>query len=84
VALLPRLLDKVGPPSGSHRLGGALRNSATTLAGGVRDTARLVRPLQPLAWAGSIGYFGFDVLALAAAFSAFGGTPELVRRAAGK
>jgi uncharacterized membrane protein YbhN (UPF0104 family) len=77
VALLPRILDRVQPRPDAGRLQRAARGSATTLAAGVRDTRGLLRPPRPLALIGSIGYFGFDVLALAAAFAAFGSPPQI-------
>jgi uncharacterized membrane protein YbhN (UPF0104 family) len=76
VAFLPRLLDRVEPHAGGGRIQRGVRGSAMTLAAGVRDTGALLRPLRPRALAGSIGYMGFDLAALAAAFAAFGSAPQ--------
>lgn len=83
VAVLPRILRHVGPeqagaeePRGRRaRAGGFLRRAATTVADGVHDAAGLVREHQPYALLGAIGYMALDVVALAAAFAAFGSTP---------
>jgi uncharacterized membrane protein YbhN (UPF0104 family) len=77
VALLPRFLDHVRPRDDARRIQQALRGSATTLAAGVRDTGSLLRQVHVRAIAGSIGYMGFDIAALAAAFAAFGSPPQL-------
>jgi uncharacterized membrane protein YbhN (UPF0104 family) len=76
VAQLPRALDHIQPRPSAGRLERAVRRSATTLAAGVRDTGGLLRPVRPMALAGSIGYMAFDVAALAAAFNAFGSAPQ--------
>jgi uncharacterized membrane protein YbhN (UPF0104 family) len=83
VAVLPRILDHVGPgpgEAGEHRSRGAragrfVRRAAVTVADGVDDAAGLLRARQPYALLGSIGYMALDVVALAAAFTAFGSTP---------
>jgi uncharacterized protein (TIRG00374 family) len=83
VAVLPRILDHVGPEAATtgepenrraqaHRL---TRRAAVTVADGVHDTAGLLRARQPYALLGAIGYMALDVAALAAAFAAFGTTP---------
>jgi uncharacterized protein (TIRG00374 family) len=83
VAILPRILERVGPGSGevpeheSHRARTAhfIRRVAVSVADGVHDAAGLLRARQPYALLGSIGYMALDVVALAAAFAAFGSTP---------
>jgi uncharacterized membrane protein YbhN (UPF0104 family) len=75
VALLPWLLRGVRPSGDGGRVRRAVRASALALANGVRDTGSLLRSRAPLAIGGSIGYMGFDVAALAAAFAAFGAVP---------
>lgn len=85
VIFLPRLLRRVDP----DREDGALREDAlrTRIArlarraagvgtGGLEDAGMLLRRRQPLAIGGAIGYMGFDVLALAASFEAFGVAPS--------
>jgi uncharacterized membrane protein YbhN (UPF0104 family) len=83
VAFLPRGLRRVGPdrdgplredslPTKLRRLA---RRAAGTVAGGVEDAGMLLRERQPHAILGSIGYMGFDVIALAASFKAFGAAP---------
>jgi uncharacterized protein (TIRG00374 family) len=52
-----------------------VRRAAVSVADGVHDAAELLRARQPYALLGSIGYMAFDVVALAAAFEAFGTTP---------
>jgi uncharacterized membrane protein YbhN (UPF0104 family) len=83
VAVLPRILSSVGPgPRDADeeqgrrgRTGRFLRRAATTVADGVHDAAGLLRARQPYALLGAIGYMALDVVALAAAFAAFGSTP---------
>ncbi len=84
VAVLPRILARVGPerpparePEGrGARARRFARQAAATLVGGVEDTALLLRSRQPYAIFGAVGYMALDVAALAAAFEAFGGTPS--------
>jgi uncharacterized membrane protein YbhN (UPF0104 family) len=76
-AALPSLLGGVTPTGGEGRLGRAVRRGAVGLANGIRDTGMMLREGRPSAIGGSIGYMGFDVAALAAAFGAFGGLPAL-------
>jgi uncharacterized protein (TIRG00374 family) len=84
VAVLPRLLARVGPdhegalrhdswPTRARRVA---RRVAGAVAGGVEDAAQLLRTREPYVILGAIGYMAFDVAALAAAFKAFGGTPN--------
>jgi uncharacterized protein (TIRG00374 family) len=82
VALLPRILDRVAPDpaaiaheSRRTRIRRLIRAAAATIAGGVHDAAGLLRARQPYALLGSVGYMALDVVALAAAFAAFGSTP---------
>jgi uncharacterized membrane protein YbhN (UPF0104 family) len=83
VAVLPRILRGVGPElegasenRGRRARGGRfVRRAAFTVAGGVHDAAGLLRAHQPYALLGAIGYMALDVVALAAAFAAFGSTP---------
>jgi uncharacterized membrane protein YbhN (UPF0104 family) len=83
VAVLPRILVRVGPGKGDlaqdasrrDRLGQVARRSAVALADGVQDAGGLLRQRQPYAVFGAIGYMALDVVALAAAFAAFGTTP---------
>jgi uncharacterized protein (TIRG00374 family) len=77
VIVLPRVLDRVDPDGGRGRVSRFLRGAAKSLAAGVRDAGALLREGNPLAIGGSIGYMGFDVAALAAAFAAFGPVPPL-------
>ncbi len=71
VALLPRLLARIDPGKGGRA--GRLRSVAVTLSKGIRDTGQLLRTGQWQAILGAIGYLGFDIAALIAAFAAFGG-----------
>ena len=84
VAALPRILGRVAPPDDDGgreqdrlpaRMGRFARRVAVTLADGVQDSASLLRERHPYVVFGAIGYMGFDLAALAAAFSAFGSTP---------
>jgi uncharacterized membrane protein YbhN (UPF0104 family) len=59
-----------GAPAG--RLGRAVANARTYLRDGVRASVELLRSGDRLVIAGAIGYFAFDVAALAAAFHAVG------------
>lgn len=86
VILLPRLLRRVGPDGcGGElraearrvRLARLARRAAGAVAGGLEDAGMLLRRRQPLAIGGAVGYMGFDVLALAASFEAFGVGPSL-------
>ena len=63
-----------GPVSStpSGRLGKALASTRTDLRDGVRASVELLRSGDRLVIAGAIGYFAFDVAALAAAFHAVG------------
>ena len=77
VAALPRLIGwmRFGEEGEGRSLKRLLRGAMETLANGVGDTKSLVRTRRPGALGGSIGYMGFDVAALAAAFAAFGSVP---------
>lgn len=73
VALLPRLLARIDPDRAGGGVAGGLRSAAVTLDLGIGDTGRLLRAGRWQAIAGAIGYLGFDIAALIAAFAAFGG-----------
>jgi uncharacterized protein (TIRG00374 family) len=83
VAVLPRILHQVGPEPGEAtedesrraRAGRFVRRAAGSVADGVHDAASLLKARQPYALLGSVGYMALDVVALAAAFAAFGSTP---------
>jgi uncharacterized membrane protein YbhN (UPF0104 family) len=71
VALLPRLIRADGErPAG--RVRGLLWSARTHLSEGVDASAALLRSGDPLVIWGSIGYFAFDVAAIAAAFHSVG------------
>jgi uncharacterized membrane protein YbhN (UPF0104 family) len=82
VAVLPRILREIGPEPGEAaedegrraRTGRFVRRAAVTIADGVHDAAGLLKARQPYALFGAIGYMALDVVALAAAFAAFGTT----------
>ncbi|MBK5220357.1 MAG: flippase-like domain-containing protein [Thermoleophilia bacterium] len=84
VAVLPRILARVGPDrDGSGEPGSRTvrarrfaRQAAVTVVGGVEDAALLLRARQPYVVFGAVGYMALDVAALAAAFAAFGGAPS--------
>ena len=71
VFALPRSQDAVKGTS-SGRLSAALANAREYLRDGVGASAELLRSGDRLVIAGAIGYFAFDVAALAAAFQAVG------------
>ncbi len=73
IALLPRLLARVKPAKTAGGVGGRLRSAAVTLDNGIRDTGQLLLSGQWQAILGAIGYLGFDIAALIAAFAAVGG-----------
>ena len=73
IALLPRLLARIDPTKTGSGVGGRLRSAAVTLDKGIRDTGQLLRSGQWQAIVGAIGYLGFDIAALIAAFAAVGG-----------
>jgi uncharacterized protein (TIRG00374 family) len=83
VALLPRILERVEEPDQGAatperwrpRLRKLARQAAVTVSDGVHDAEGLLRQRQPYAVLGAVGYMALDVAALAAAFTAFGGTP---------
>jgi len=71
VALLPRIIRGDGErPDG--RIRGILWSARTHLSDGVDASIALLRGGDPLVIWGSIGYFAFDVAAIAAAFHAVG------------
>jgi uncharacterized membrane protein YbhN (UPF0104 family) len=73
VALLPRLLARIGSGRTGGGVASRLRATATTLENGIRDTGQLPRSGRWQAILGAIGYLAFDIGALIAAFAAFGG-----------
>jgi uncharacterized membrane protein YbhN (UPF0104 family) len=73
IALLPLLLARINPTKTGGGVGGRLRSAAVTLDKGIRDTGQLLRSGQWQAIVGAIGYLGFDIAALIAAFAAVGG-----------
>jgi uncharacterized membrane protein YbhN (UPF0104 family) len=83
VLKLPALLGRrrarhpVGPADATLRVRvrSALVAAGGAISAGVRDAVALMRSRDPLVVGGAIGYMGFDVLALWAAFQAFGGGP---------
>jgi glycosyltransferase 2 family protein len=86
VASLPRIVDlrrrtrgpdaRTGEPRPGGRIRSGLRAIRNALSDGVEDSLdTLLRSRDPLILGGALGYMAFDVLALAAAFVAFGGAP---------
>ncbi len=73
IATLPWLLARIDPDKDSGAVVSRLRTVAAILGNGIRDTGTLLRSGQWQAIAGAIGYLGFDIAALIAAFAAFGG-----------
>ena len=64
----------VGPtPEGAGFVARWRHRIAALLRDGVHESARLLRARDPLVIGGCIGYLGFSIAALAAAFEAFGG-----------
>ena len=84
VVALPRALRRVGPDHDGPlradglltRVGRLARRAAGAIAGGVADAGMLLGQRPPYALGGAAGYMGFDVLALAASFEAFGVGPS--------
>jgi uncharacterized protein (TIRG00374 family) len=74
---LPFVLRRVGPRRHDRGLRRKVRLALASLGDGIRDAGSLLWPARWRAIIGSIGYLGFDILAFAAAFAAFGGTPPL-------
>ncbi|MDX6343459.1 MAG: putative heme transporter [Trebonia sp.] len=72
VASLPVLLRRVRPREAQSGLGRKLRSGLVALANGIRDTGELLRARRWRAIGGAFGYMGFDTVALAVAFAAFG------------
>lgn len=73
IALLPRLLARINPAKTGGGVGRRLRAAVVTLDNGIRDTGQLLRSGQWQAIIGAMGYLGFDIAALIAAFAAVGG-----------
>jgi uncharacterized membrane protein YbhN (UPF0104 family) len=78
VAALPSLLDRLGPDRPGGPLATRLAHFAHGLAAGVAGCWRLLREPRWVAIAGSIGFLGFDILALGIAFVGLGGGPGTV------
>ena len=76
-AALPVLLPRTRPREGKGRVARTWRAISTAVAGGVVDTGMLLRSGRWKAIGGAIGYLGFDILSMAVAFAAFGGSPEI-------
>lgn len=77
-ALLPfavRRLPEARHPGSIRR---RVRSGAVALAGGISDIGLLVRARRWPAILGSIGYLGFDIAAMIAAFAAVGAAPKIV------
>jgi uncharacterized membrane protein YbhN (UPF0104 family) len=72
VAALPVLLRRVRPRPSQSDLGRKLRSGLVALANGIRDTGAILRAGRWRAIGGAFGYMGFDTVALAVAFAAFG------------
>ncbi len=73
IAALPLLLGRIDPTKDAGPVIGRLRAGAAVLGNGIRDTGELLRSREWPAIAGAVGYLGFDIAALIAAFAAFGG-----------
>ena len=71
VAYFPRRVRRAAQPSGGRAMR-AVRRASVYLDDGVRWSIDLLRSRDPLLIFGSLGYLGFDVAAMAAAFNAFG------------
>ena len=74
VVLLPRLRPWIRSRRAPGRLRGVIQTGSLTLGDGVADAGALLRSGRPSVFAGSLGYLGFDVAALAVTFAAFGGS----------
>jgi uncharacterized membrane protein YbhN (UPF0104 family) len=77
VALLPRVLPELEHDAAIERRGrfARVRTAGAAVGAGVRDALALLRSGRPAVIGGAAGYMAFDVLALAAAFHAFGHAP---------
>jgi uncharacterized membrane protein YbhN (UPF0104 family) len=71
VAILPRVI-RADAERPDGRVRGLLWSARTHLSDGVEATIALLRARDPLVIWGSIGYFAFDVAAIAVAFHALG------------
>jgi uncharacterized membrane protein YbhN (UPF0104 family) len=72
---LPFVLSRVEPRRHDRGAVRKVRAALSSLGDGIRDAGALLWPGRWRVIVGSIGYLGFDILAFAAAFAAFGGTP---------
>ena len=86
VLVLPRVLPDHPLPTGADgaplpspsklaRLRHTVAHTGATVAEGVRDAGALLRSGRPSVIGGGLGYLAFDMLALTAAFHAFGHAP---------
>jgi uncharacterized membrane protein YbhN (UPF0104 family) len=73
IATLPLVLGRIDPDKGRRAITTRLRSGAVVLGKGINDTGMLLRSRRWRAIVGAIGYLGFDIAALIAAFAAFGG-----------
>lgn len=73
VALLPRVLPAEPRQHGRFA---RVRTAGAAVGAGVHDALALLRSGRPTVIGGAAGYMAFDVLALAAAFHAFGHAPS--------
>jgi uncharacterized membrane protein YbhN (UPF0104 family) len=77
VALLPLALRRIDPRHARGRLTTKLRKGAVTLGDGIADVRCLLAPARWRALTGAVGWLGFDIAALLAAYAAFGSTLPL-------
>lgn len=78
VVLLPRVLPEPSDDDGAHQQHGRFaraRTAGAAVGAGVHDALALLGSGRPAVLGGAAGYMAFDVLALAAAFHAFGHAP---------
>jgi uncharacterized membrane protein YbhN (UPF0104 family) len=73
VVLLPRLGPWIRARPAPGRLRGVVQTGSLKVGDGVSDAGALLRSGRPSVIAGSLGYLGFDVAALAATYAGFGG-----------
>lgn len=75
VALLPRVLPAQAAGDDERGRFARVRTAGAAVGAGVHDALALLRSGRPAILGGAAGYMLFDVLALAAAFRAFGHVP---------
>lgn len=76
VALLPRVLPREPEPTAARGRFARVRTAGAAVGAGVHDALALLRSGRPAVIGGAAGYMAFDLLALAAAFHAFGYSPS--------